>query len=67
MRLLRQMSTIIYCIHPMVIYIIKATTTFGEGDIAVVYTIVALSSILISYIIVKLSSIKLLRWLKYAY
>lgn len=64
---LRNSSTIIYCLHPMIINLLKLIPDFYDSNSVLQYISVAIISLLLSLIIVKLSKKKVFRFLKYLY
>lgn len=70
LKILRSMSTLIYCIHPLIINAVYiAFKANGISDIHSVlkYFMVAGLSLVVAFIIVKLSQFKYLKFLKYLY
>ena len=63
-KIIRNMSTIIYCVHPLVLHFFKNYCSF---DNIYIYLFVSFISTIISYLIIKISKIKLFSFLKYLY
>lgn len=63
----RNISTIIYCVHPLFIYLFSLNADFINLNSLLKYIIIALTSTLVAYTIVKISKYKLFMFLKFLY
>lgn len=65
--LLRNMSTVIYCIHPLFIYLFSMNKDFDNLNSILKYLVVVFSATLVSFVFVKLSKYNYMKFLKYLY
>ena len=63
-KIIRNMSTIIYCVHPLVLHFFKK---FDSCDSIYIYLFVLFISTIVSYLIIKTSKIKLFSFFKYLF
>lgn len=64
---LRKCSTLIYCIHPLLINIFSLLDFYNNVNSLLQYIVIALCSTVVAYIIVKIADIKKLKFLKILY
>lgn len=66
-KIFRNTSAIVYCLHPMIINLLSLIPVYEDFSSLVKYSAVTIISFAIAVIIVKISSLKKLRLLKYLY
>lgn len=66
-QILRNMSTVIYCLHMLLIKIIRLMFTPKGAELILLWIVAVILSVLFAYLIVKLSHVRNFGFLKYLY